>query len=35
MMPESIEVLAAIEAGEIRIDYDLYLRITDLRGWPR
>ncbi len=25
----------ALEAGELWIDYDLYLRITDLCGWPR
>ena len=25
----------ALEAGELHIDYDLYLRITDLCGWPR
>ena len=25
----------ALEAGELYIDYDLYLRITDLCGWPR
>ena len=25
----------ALEAGELWIDYDLYLRITELCGWPR
>ncbi len=25
----------ALEAGELHIDYDLDLRITDLCGWPR
>ena len=25
----------ALEAGELHIDYDLYLRITDLCWWPR
>ena len=25
----------ALEAGELHIDYDLYLRITDVCGWPR
>ena len=25
----------ALEASELHIDYDLYLRIVDLCGWPR
>jgi len=25
----------ALEAGELPISYDLYLRLTDLCGWPR
>jgi transcriptional regulator with XRE-family HTH domain len=25
----------ALEAGDLPISYDLYLRITDLCGWPR
>ena len=25
----------SLEAGELHIDYDLYLKITDLCGWPR
>ena len=25
----------ALEVGELHIDYGLYLRITDLCGWPR
>ena len=25
----------ALEAGELHIDYDMYLKITDLCGWPR
>ena len=25
----------ALEVGKLHIDYDLYLRITDLCGWPR
>jgi hypothetical protein len=25
----------ALEAGELWISYDLYLRLTDLCGWPR
>ena len=25
----------ALEAGELHIDYDLYLRIIELCGWPR
>ena len=25
----------ALEVGELPIDFDLYLRITDLCGWPR
>ena len=25
----------ALAAGELHIDYDLYLRITGLCGWPR
>jgi len=25
----------ALEVDELWIDYDLYLRITDLCGWPR
>ena len=25
----------ALEVGELHIDYDLYLKITDLCGWPR
>ena len=25
----------ALEAGELSIDYDLHVRITDLCGWPR
>ena len=24
----------ALEAGELYIDYDLYLRIVELCGWP-
>ncbi len=25
----------ALEAGELHIDYAMYLRITDFCGWPR
>jgi hypothetical protein len=25
----------ALEAGELHVDYELYLRLTDLCGWPR
>ena len=25
----------ALERGELWIDYDLYLRITEVCGWPR
>ena len=25
----------ALEAGDLHIDYGLYLRITDLCGWPQ
>jgi len=31
----TLQEFRALEAGELWIDYDLYLRITELCGWPR
>ena len=38
-MPGQLELnlteYRAVEAGEPHIDYNLYLRIMDLCGWPK